>query len=68
VYLLDTDHCSRLIEGDPGVIGRLEALGNALVATSIALHHNLTVVSADSDFERMRQAREFPLERWWSPA
>jgi tRNA(fMet)-specific endonuclease VapC len=150
VYLLDTNHCFRLIEGDPAVTGELRAHSHSPVATSaiarvelifmaqrsdqqalnlqrvglflegiriypvdddvadvygalkadlvrhfgprqrsrrrtialhqlgfhdndlwiaaIALRHNFTVVSADSDFERMREAREFLLECWWSPA
>jgi tRNA(fMet)-specific endonuclease VapC len=146
VYLLDTNHCTFLIEGVPTVINRLQEVGNALTATSVivagellfmaqnsqqrtanllkiqaflqridvypidlaiaeiygefktelirqfgpreksrrrttklgeigisendlwiaatALRHSLTVVSTDSDFERMRQVREFNLESW----
>lgn len=146
MYLLDTNHCSRIIQGDAVVLRRLQEKGNVLVATSVivcgellfmaensqqkaanltrvqaflqgidiypvereiaeiygqfkveiisrfgpreksrrrttrieelgvsdndlwiaatALRHNLTVVSADSDFERMRQVRAFPLECW----
>ena len=32
-YLLDTNHCSRVLENDPAVLQRLAALGNATVAT-----------------------------------
>jgi len=146
VYLLDTNHCTFLIEGEPTVINHLQEVGNALTVTSIivagelrfmaqnsqqktanllkiraflqridvysidlaiaqiygefktelirqfgpreksrrrttklgeigisendlwiaatALRHSLTVVSTDSDFERMRQVREFNLESW----
>ncbi len=146
MYLLDTNHCTFLIEGVPTVINRLQEVGNALTATSVivagellfmaqnsqqrtanllkiraflqridvypidlaiaeiygefktelirqfgpreksrrrttklgeigisendlwiaatALRHSLTVVSTDSDFERMRQVREFNLESW----
>lgn len=148
MYLLDTNHCSRLIERDPVVRHRLQSLGKVLVATSVvvcgeltfmaensqhkaanlvrvqillrgleiypvdreiadiygqfkaeiiarfgpkeksrrrttkiqdlgvsdndlwiaatALRHGLTVVSSDSDFERMREVRAFPLENWLS--
>lgn len=146
MYLLDTNHCTFLIEGEPTVINHLQEVGNALTVTSIivagelqfmaqnsqqktanllkiraflqridvysidlaiaqiygefktelirqfgpreksrrrttklgeigisendlwiaatALRHSITVVSTDSDFERMRQVREFNLESW----
>ena len=148
LYLLDTNHCSRLIERDPVVRHRLQLLGKVQVATSVvvcgeltfmaenseqkaanllrvqvllrgleiypidreiadiygqlkaeiiarygprersrrrrtrieevgvsdndlwiaatALRHGLTVVSSDSDFERMREVRAFPLDNWLS--
>ncbi|MEH1967163.1 hypothetical protein [Nostoc sp.] len=31
---------------------------------AIALRHHLTIVSQDSDFERMRQVRELSCESW----
>lgn len=31
------------------------------------LRHSLTVVSANSDFERLPEVRAFPLESWRSP-
>ncbi|AUB42515.1 mvpA, tRNA [Nostoc flagelliforme CCNUN1] len=37
---------------------------NDLWIASTALRHSLIVVSCDSDFERMRQVREFSLENW----
>lgn len=146
MYLLDTNHCSFLIEGEPTIVERLRTLDNVLAATSIivagelwfmahnsqqktanllrvqaffrridvylidrstaeiygefkteilrefgprernrrgatqlgeiglsendlwiastALRYSLTVVSTDSDFERMRQVRDFALESW----
>jgi tRNA(fMet)-specific endonuclease VapC len=149
MFLLDTHHCSRLMEGDSSVLERLAQIGDAPVATSFvvrgellymaynsrqrtanvarvrtflrstglyfvdeetadrygelksalvqhygpkerarrrtattrqlgfddndlwiaatALRHSLTVVSADSDFQRMVVAMQFPLEQWWTP-
>ncbi|MEH2282870.1 MAG: type II toxin-antitoxin system VapC family toxin [Nostoc sp.] len=37
---------------------------NDLWIAATALRHSLIVVSCDSDFERMRQVREFSLENW----
>lgn len=37
---------------------------NDLWIAVTALRHSLIVVSCDSDFERMQQVREFPLESW----
>ena len=33
MYLLDTNHCSRIIQGEPSVIARLEQTGDLFVAT-----------------------------------
>lgn len=37
---------------------------NDLWIAAIALQHNLTVVSADSDFQRIQQVRTLSLESW----
>jgi len=150
VYLLDTNHCSRIIEDDSAVVERVRTVGEDQVATcvtvygeliymahkserrnanlarvsaflsdiriyfadervaevygefkariiahfgprdrrkrgrmtierlgiseddlwiaSVAIRHDLTVVSADADFTRMGEVWAFPLECWWQPA
>ena len=34
-YLLDTNHCSRILDGDPAVTRRVRGLGRAAVATCV---------------------------------
>jgi tRNA(fMet)-specific endonuclease VapC len=37
---------------------------NDLWIAAIALQHHLTLVSSDSDFQRMQQVQTFPIESW----
>jgi tRNA(fMet)-specific endonuclease VapC len=41
---------------------------NDLWIASIALQHNLTLVSADRDFKRLQEARSLSIETWYSPS
>lgn len=46
---------------------KIEAIGvsdNDLWIACTAMHHSLTVVSADSDFTRMKEVMGFQLESW----
>ena len=46
---------------------KIEAIGisdNDLWIACTALHHDLVVVSTDSDFHRMQEVRTFSLEAW----
>lgn len=149
MYLLDTNHCSRLLQGHPSIINKLKKLEETPIATcvivrgelifmaqkserkaenlhqihqflddilvypiddetadiygtlkaailerfgpkekaqrrktettklgfsendlwiaAIAKRYGLTVVSADSDFERLKEVEELFVEQWWSP-
>jgi tRNA(fMet)-specific endonuclease VapC len=40
---------------------------NDLWIAAVALQHNLTLVSSDSDFQRLQTVRDFPLEVWYQP-
>lgn len=41
---------------------------NDLWIASIALQHGLIIISADNDFRRIKEARDFPLETWYVPS
>ncbi len=44
--------------------GWLRKAESDLWIAATALHYGLIVVSADQDFERIRQVQDFPLESW----
>jgi tRNA(fMet)-specific endonuclease VapC len=48
VYLLDSNHCSRIIEGDPVIRQHLQDLGQAPVATSIIVRGELMFMAQNS--------------------
>ncbi len=52
MYLLDTNHCSYIIDNQHRI--------------ATALQHRLTLISADSDFTRMQQVCPLTLEPWRS--
>lgn len=49
MYLLDTNHCSRLIDGDTRIRNRIVALGEASVATSVIVQGELVYMAEKSE-------------------
>ena len=49
MYLLDTNHCSRILNGDPDPIPCMENLRGELVATSVIVHSELVFMARRSD-------------------
>lgn len=41
---------------------------NDLWIASVALQHNLTLVSADRDFQRLQEVHSLSVETWYSPS
>lgn len=59
-YLLDTNHCSFLLRGHPGLIRKLRELGEAPAATCVIVQGELVFMAHKSDHpstneERVRQ-------------
>lgn len=48
MYLLDTNHCSRIIQGDAAVLLCLQEKRNALVATSVIVSGELIFMAENS--------------------
>ena len=57
MYLLDTNHCSRLIDRDPGVLQRLRELGDARVATCVIVRGELRFMVGRSERRRENAAK-----------
>lgn len=48
MYLLDTNHCSKLLSGHPGISRKLKSLGDVLVATCVVVHGELVYMAEKS--------------------
>jgi tRNA(fMet)-specific endonuclease VapC len=48
MYLLDTNHCSRLLQGHPAVVEKLQSLGNELITTCVIVRGELVFMAAKS--------------------
>ena len=57
MYLLDTNHCSRLIDRAPGVLQRLRELGDARVATCVVVRGELRFMVERSERRRENAAK-----------
>lgn len=49
MYLLDTNHCSRIIQGELSVIARLEQAGDAFVSTCVVVAGELRFMVQKSE-------------------
>jgi tRNA(fMet)-specific endonuclease VapC len=54
VYLLDTNHSSKLLDGHPDLIRRLEYLENAYVCTCVIVQGELRFMAERSARREMR--------------
>lgn len=61
MYLLDTNHCSRIIQGEPSVIARLEQAGDSFVATCVIVAGELRfmVQKSAKRTENLKTVTEF---------
>jgi len=50
MYLLDTDHCSRLIGNDPSIVKKLSELGDAFIATCAIVSGELIFMAHKSEY------------------
>jgi tRNA(fMet)-specific endonuclease VapC len=51
VYLLDTNHCTFLIEGEPNVVEYLRSLGQISIATSAIVAGELRFMAQNSQHQ-----------------
>lgn len=49
-------------------LSQLGVSDNDLWIAAVALRHNLILVSADTDFDRLQQVRTLAIENWLAPA
>jgi tRNA(fMet)-specific endonuclease VapC len=61
MYLLDTNHCSRIILGEPAIIKQLQLHSEAGIATSVIVRGELFYMAAKSEHRaaNLQQIRAF---------
>ena len=57
MYLLDTNHCSHLLNSHPKVVQKLEELGDTLVATCVIVRGELIFMAFRSEQKAIKIAR-----------
>jgi tRNA(fMet)-specific endonuclease VapC len=56
-YLLDTNHCSFLLKGHPGLIRKMEELGDVPTVTCVIVQGELVFMAHRSDHPSANEAR-----------
>ena|SRR5438105_2712119 len=56
-YLLDTNHCSRLLDGHPAVVEQLGRLGGSVVVTCVIVQGELIFMAHRSEQRAVNEAR-----------
>ncbi len=49
MYLLDSNHCSRILEGDEALVSRIWSLRDEFVSISVIVHSELMYMALNSD-------------------
>ncbi len=57
MFLLDTNHCSRLIDDDEAIQTRLQSVGDVIVATSVISQGELIYMARNSERQAHNLAR-----------
>jgi len=56
-YLLDTNHCSFLLKGHPGLVGKMKALGDVPTVTCVIVQGELMFMAHRSDHPSANEDR-----------
>ena len=57
MYLLDTNHCSRLIFGEPTICQKVEQIGESLMATNLIVAGELIFMAQKSEYKTENLAK-----------
>ena len=61
MYLLDTNHCSRLLQGHPAIVSKLQDLGDTPIETCVIVRGELIFMAQKSEqkAENLYQVHQF---------